>query len=150
MAEEQLETHTIAAWKEVKLQQRKMMDNGRSYPQHFVLAEPHECLKDVALKILQNNVASVPIIHSASQDGSFPQLLHLASLSEILKCICRHFKHSSSSLPILHLPIGLIPLGTWVPDVGESGRRPLAMLRPNASFGAVLSLLIQGDYSSVS
>ena len=47
---------------------------------------PHECLKDVALKILQNNVASVPIIHSASQDGSFPQLLHLASLSEILKC----------------------------------------------------------------
>lgn len=49
-------------------------------------AGPHDCMKDVALKILQHNLASVPIIHSASQEGSFPQLLHLASLSEILKC----------------------------------------------------------------
>lgn len=49
-------------------------------------AGPHECLKDVALKILQNKVAVVPVIHSTSQDGSFPQLLHLASLSDILKC----------------------------------------------------------------
>ncbi|XP_054801738.1 sucrose nonfermenting 4-like protein isoform X2 [Prosopis cineraria] len=143
LTEEQLETHTIAAWKEVKSQQRRTMDNGRSYPQHFVHTGPHECLKDVALKILQNNVAAVPIIHSTSQDGSFPQLLHLASLSDILKCICRHFKHSSSSLPILHLPIGSIPLGTWVPRVGEPNRQPLAMLRPNASLAAALSLLIQ-------
>lgn len=49
-------------------------------------AGPHECLKDVALKILQNKVATVPIIHSSSEDGSCPQLLHLASLSGILKC----------------------------------------------------------------
>lgn len=49
-------------------------------------AGPHECLKDVALKVLQNNVSTVPIIHSSSEDGSFPQLLHLASLSGILKC----------------------------------------------------------------
>lgn len=47
---------------------------------------PHECLKDVALKVLQNKVSTVPIIHSSSEDGSFPQLLHLASLSGILKC----------------------------------------------------------------
>lgn len=48
-------------------------------------AGPYDSLKDVALKILQNKVATVPIVHS-SQDGSFPQLLHLASLSGILKC----------------------------------------------------------------
>jgi hypothetical protein len=48
-------------------------------------AGPYDCLKDVALKILQNKVATVPIIHS-SQDSSFPLLLHLASLSGILKC----------------------------------------------------------------
>ena len=47
---------------------------------------PYDSLKDVALKILQNEVATVPIIHSSSQDGLFPQLLHLASLSGILKC----------------------------------------------------------------
>ena len=49
-------------------------------------AGPYDSMKDVSLKILQNSVSTVPIIHSASQDGSFPQLLHLASLSGILKC----------------------------------------------------------------
>ncbi|RVX18871.1 Sucrose nonfermenting 4-like protein [Vitis vinifera] len=102
----------------------------------FVKAGPYDSLKDVTLKILQNKVATVPIIHSASQDGSFPQLLHLASLSGILKCICRHFRHSSSSLPILQQPICSIPVGTWVPKIGESNGQPFAMLRPNASLGA--------------
>lgn len=46
---------------------------------------PDNSLKDVALEILQNGVATVPIIHSLAQDGSYPQLLYLASLSEILK-----------------------------------------------------------------
>ena len=49
-------------------------------------AGPYDCLKDVALKILQNKVATVPIINSSLQEDSFPQLLHLASLSGILKC----------------------------------------------------------------
>ena len=58
--------------------------------------------------------------------------------------ICRHFRHCSSSLPILQQPICAIPLGTWVPKIGEPNGRPLAMLRPNASMSAALSLLIQG------
>lgn len=58
--------------------------------------------------------------------------------------ICRYFRNSSGSLPILQLPISAIPLGTWVPKIGESNRRPLAMLRPNASLSAALNLLIQG------
>ena len=49
-------------------------------------AGPCDNLKDVAVKILQNGVAIIPVIHSSSEDGSFPQLLHLASLSGILKC----------------------------------------------------------------
>jgi len=53
-------------------------------------------------------------------------------------------------LPILQLPIGSIPVGTWVSKVGESNKKPLAMLRPNASLGDALSLLIQGDHSSLS
>lgn len=137
-------------------------------------AGPYDSLKDVAVKILQNKISTVPIIHSSSPDGSFPQLLHLASLSGILKCkflvpisrflilhfssmqvpsayspifsgICRHFKHSSNSLPILQQPICSIPLGTWVPKIGESSPPPFAMLRQNATLGAALSLLVQGD-----
>lgn len=53
---------------------------------HCLQAGPYDSLKDVALKILKGKVATVPITHSSAQDGSFPQLLHLATLSEILKC----------------------------------------------------------------
>jgi len=49
-------------------------------------AGPYDNLKEIALKILQNGISTVPIIHSSSEDDSFPQLLHLASLSGILKC----------------------------------------------------------------
>ncbi|CAK9160822.1 unnamed protein product [Ilex paraguariensis] len=113
------------------------------------MAGPYDSLKDVALKLLQNKVATVPIIHSSSQDVSFPQLLHLASLAGILKCICRHFRHSSSSLPILQHPICSIPLGTWVPNIGESNGQPFATLRRNASLSAALSLLVQAEVSSI-
>ncbi|KAH1195902.1 Sucrose nonfermenting 4-like protein [Glycine max] len=150
LTQEQLETHTIAAWKEGKFQQFRTLDsNGGSYPWRFVHAGPHECLKDVALKVLQNKVSTVPIIHSSSEDGSYPQLLHLASLSGILKGICRHFKHSLSSLPILQLPVASIPLGTWMPRVGEPNGRPLAMLMPSASLGAALSMFVQAEVSSI-
>lgn len=50
-----------------------------------VQAGPDDNMKEVVLKILQNGVATVPIIHSSSEDGTYPQLLHLASLSDILK-----------------------------------------------------------------
>ncbi|KAB1201465.1 Sucrose nonfermenting 4-like protein [Morella rubra] len=138
LTEEELETHTIAAWKEGKLHLTRTMDgNGGPLPRRcLVNAGPYDCMKDVALKILQNKVATVPIIHS-SQDGTFPQLLHLASLSGILKCIYRYFRHSLSSLPILQQPICAIPLGTWVPKIGES--KQFVMLRPNASLSSALA-----------
>lgn len=58
--------------------------------------------------------------------------------------ICRYFRHSASSLPILQLPICSIPVGTWAPKIGESNRQPLAMLRPSASLRSALNLLVQG------
>ncbi|KAL0364803.1 UNVERIFIED_CONTAM: Sucrose nonfermenting 4-like protein [Sesamum angustifolium] len=120
LTEEELETHTISAWKEGKAHlNRHSAGNLRSHSRHLV------------------------------HDGSYPHLLHLASLSGILKCICRHFKHSSSSLPILQQPISSFPLGTWVPKIGESNGKPIAMLRPNASLGAALSLLVEADVSSI-
>ncbi|KAG1371190.1 putative potassium transporter 2 [Cocos nucifera] len=86
LTEEELETHTISAWKEAKQQLHRQMDtHGRAFQRQLIHAGPYDSLKDVALKILQNEVATVPIIHSSSSDGSFPQLLHVASLSGILK-----------------------------------------------------------------
>ncbi|XP_038718172.1 sucrose nonfermenting 4-like protein isoform X2 [Tripterygium wilfordii] len=95
LTEEELGMHTIAAWKEGKVQlNRKIDDCERAVPSHLISAGPDDSLKDVALKILQNNVSTVPIIHSSGQDGSFPQLLHLACLSGILKS-------DVSSIPIV-------------------------------------------------
>ncbi|QCD79963.1 sucrose nonfermenting 4-like protein [Vigna unguiculata] len=140
LTEEELETHTISAWKEGK---------WTAFTQGFIRAGPYDNLKEIALKILQNGISTVPIIHSSSEDDSFPQLLHLASLSGILKCICRYFRNCSSSLPILQLPICAIPVGTWVPKIGETNCQPLAMLRPNASLTSALNLLVQAQVSSI-
>ncbi|KAG5541498.1 hypothetical protein RHGRI_021353 [Rhododendron griersonianum] len=176
LTEEELETHSILAWKEGKLHLNRQIESScRTYPRSLIqskngpdtkygyyaenhklylctgvdMAGPYDTLKDVASKILQNKVATVPVIHSSSQDASFPQLLHLASLSGILKCICRHFRHSSGSLPILQQPICSLSLGSWVPKIGESNGQPFAMLRPNASLSAALSLLVEADVSSI-
>ncbi|KAJ6694332.1 hypothetical protein OIU85_005054 [Salix viminalis] len=150
LTEEELETHTISAWKEGKAHlSRQIDDSGRVYSKRLIHAGPYDSLKDVASNILQNSISTVPILHSSAQDGSFPQLLHLASLSGILKCICRYFRHSAGSLPILQQPICSIPLGTWVPKIGEPNRQPFATLKPNASLGAALSLLVQANVSSI-
>ncbi|GJU86044.1 hypothetical protein Tco_1293590, partial [Tanacetum coccineum] len=106
LTEEELETHTISAWKEAKLYLLKQStEHGKIFSKRLVQAGPDENLKDITLKILQNRVATLPITHSTSDDGSYPQLLYLASLSEVLKLVCRYFRHSASSLPILQLPI---------------------------------------------
>ncbi|KAI5398530.1 sucrose nonfermenting 4-like protein isoform X1 [Lathyrus oleraceus] len=149
MTEEQLKTHTIAAWREIKFQQSGTDSSGRTYPWRFVDAVADESLKDIALKLLQNKVLVVPVLDSSSKDGSVPQLLHIASLTDILKCICRHFKNFSASLPVLQLPVGSIPLAKWVPKVGESNNQSLAMLKPTDSLSAAVSILIQGEVSSI-
>ncbi|KAM7256927.1 hypothetical protein ACFE04_012668 [Oxalis oulophora] len=136
LTEEELETHTISQWKEGKAYLNRQIDgHGRAFSRPLVHAAPYDSLKDVALKILQSNVSTVPIIHSSADDGSFPQLLHIASLSGILK--------------LLQLPICAIPVGTWVPRIGESNQQPFAMLRPSASLGAALNLLVQAEVSSI-
>ncbi|KAJ4731246.1 5'-AMP-activated protein kinase subunit gamma [Rhynchospora pubera] len=147
--EEELETHTISAWKDRKQQLYRRSDRLGRPLQGLAHASPYDSLKDVAVKILQNEVSMVPIVHSSSDDGSFPQLLHLASLSGILKCICRYFRHSASVLPVLQMPVTSIPLGSWVPSIGDRNSRSIAMLRPNASLSSALSLLVQAGVSSI-
>ncbi|XP_071730436.1 sucrose nonfermenting 4-like protein [Rutidosis leptorrhynchoides] len=150
LTEEELETHTISAWKEAKLYLTKQtIEHGKLYSRRLVQVGPDENLKDVSLKILQNRVATVPVTHSTSDDGSYPQLLFLASLSEVLKLVCRYFRHSASSLPILQLPICSLPLGTWVPKIGDSSQQPLAILKLNSPLSAALTLFVQAEVSSI-
>eukprot|EP00252_Welwitschia_mirabilis_P005934 TRINITY_DN16528_c0_g1_i1.p1 TRINITY_DN16528_c0_g1~~TRINITY_DN16528_c0_g1_i1.p1 ORF type:complete len:509 (-),score=101.56 TRINITY_DN16528_c0_g1_i1:535-2061(-) len=149
LSEEELDTHTIAAWKDQKILINRQADQSlHPHRRNLASVSPFDSMKDVAQKILHNEVATVPVIHS-SQDGSSPQLLHLASLSDILKCICRHFRLASGSLPLLQTPICLLPLGTWIPELGKSGGRPLAMLHPNATLSSALSLLLDAKVSSI-
>lgn len=150
LSEEELETHTIAAWKDRKMFINRQMDPSTlPYWRPLVYVSPLDSLKDVAQKILQHEVATVPVIYSSSQDGSSQQILHLASLSGILKCICRHFRHASSLLPLMQQPISQVPAGTWIPEIGEVGGRPLQMLRPNASLNSALSLLLSAQVSAI-
>ncbi|XP_022844693.1 sucrose nonfermenting 4-like protein isoform X2 [Olea europaea var. sylvestris] len=150
LTEEELDTNTISAWKEAKTYlNRQLTEQQVAVSRRLVHAGPDDNIKEVALKILQNGVATVPIIHSPSEDGSCPQLLHLASLSGVLKCLCRYFTHSPGSLPALQMPICAIPVGTWVPRIGEPNVRPLAVLRSSDSLSAALNLLVQARVSSI-
>ncbi|CAM8905577.1 unnamed protein product [Rhodiola kirilowii] len=150
LTEEELESHTISAWKDGKSYITRPVDvQGRPIQRQLIHAGPFDSLKDVAVKILKHEVATIPILHSTNKDNTFPQLLHLASLSGILKCICRYFRSCASSVPVLQLPLCAVPVGTWVPKIGVSNQRPLAMLRPNASLNSALNLLIQAHVSSI-
>jgi len=60
--------------------------------------------------------------------------------------ICRYFKNSTGNLPILNQPVCTIPLGSWVPKIGDPNSRPLAMLRPHASLSSALNMLVQGMF----
>ncbi|KAJ8443558.1 hypothetical protein Cgig2_017041 [Carnegiea gigantea] len=154
LTEEELETHTILAWKDGKIRHSRQIDgSGRPYARNLISAGPYDSLKDVALKILQNKVSTVPIIHFTSPDGSFPQLLHLASLSGILKCMFLPIANPVN-LTVYNVRIHLILvflIANYSPilQIGESSRLPFAMLRPSASLGDALSLLVQADVSSV-
>ncbi|KAK0600624.1 hypothetical protein LWI29_016878 [Acer saccharum] len=83
MTEEELETHTISAWKDGKSQLNRQIDgNGISHPGHLAHAGPYDSLKDVALKILQHKVATIPIINPSSQMVHFRSFYILLPLPE--------------------------------------------------------------------
>lgn len=87
LSEEELETHTIAAWKEEKA--AAQAQGGARDPSRpaLVSVEPDESLRKLADKLLEAGVATLPVLAWASQqEGGCQQLLHLASLSGVLKC----------------------------------------------------------------
>lgn len=58
--------------------------------------------------------------------------------------ICRHFRHSSGSLPLLQQPVFGINIGTWASEMGRESARQLVILSSNASLSLALTLLMEG------
>lgn len=149
--EEELDTHTIAAWKQEKLAFVRQVDGATSQKRPFLFVGPDCSLRQVADILLQHEVATVPVLH---YNGSVPELLHLACLSGILKCICRHFRHVAGTLPLLTESIGALqrfqPLGTWIPELSTPGSsKSVTMLRANAPLIMALALLLQVQVSAL-
>ncbi|KAG8388173.1 hypothetical protein BUALT_Bualt02G0098300 [Buddleja alternifolia] len=63
--------------------------------------------------------------------------------------VCRHFQYHLGYMPLLRQPIGYLPLGTWAKEVGKASSRPLLTLKPNDPLIAALTLLLEGQISSV-
>lgn len=63
--------------------------------------------------------------------------------------ICRHFRSSASSLPLLSESIGSLQrfgrLGTWIPALSEGSSKPVAMLQANTPLIVAFALLLQGE-----
>ncbi|CAM8927976.1 unnamed protein product [Rhodiola kirilowii] len=145
MSPDEHETHTIAYWKKMKSQHIGTVDGiEKQSARPLVYAGPFDSLQDVCRKVLLNKIASVPILHFSVPDESFPQLLHLVSLTGILKCICRHFRHSPASLPIIKRPVGELQLGTWATKAEK-----ITTLRPDDFLGAAMSLFIKAGVSAI-
>ncbi|KAJ7286733.1 hypothetical protein O6H91_09G104700 [Diphasiastrum complanatum] len=151
LSEEELDSHTIAVWKDEKSSLTRHVDSSqRSSHRQLISVGPNDSLRQVADKLLLYEVATVPVLHTSLQDGSVVQVLLLASLSDILKCTWRHFRHIPSSLPLLLQPIGALRLGTWAPEVsGEIGGRPLVKLHADAYLSTALELLLQVGVSAL-
>ncbi|KAG9447310.1 hypothetical protein H6P81_013438 [Aristolochia fimbriata] len=146
LTSEELEVHSVSAWKEWKLQLR---GESRGTQRALILAGPHESLRDVASKIVHNEICSIPVINRFPGDGSCHQLLHLACLPGILKYICGHFRHSPGLLPLLQQPVYRIPIGTWVREIDQSSGPSLMVLRANAPLNLALNLLLQANISAI-
>ncbi|XP_068645802.1 sucrose nonfermenting 4-like protein isoform X2 [Aristolochia californica] len=146
LTSEELEMHSVSAWKEWKCQ---LSGDSSGTRRALIHAGPHESLKDVASRIVHNGICAIPIINPSTQDGSSHQLLHLACLPGILKYICEHFRHSRVLFPLLQQPIYRIPIGTWVTEIDGSSGPSLTVLRANAPLSMALNLLLQDNISSI-
>ncbi|CAM6040437.1 unnamed protein product [Sphagnum compactum] len=140
--EEELETHTIAEWKEEKKGLVNMTQHS------LVSVGPDDTLRHVVDELLSRDVAQLPVLHYTAH-ALVPELLHLACLSGVLKCICRHFRHVPASVPLLSQPIGTLRLGTWVPGIAEPGSRTLRILRQDEHLSHALAVLLEARVSAL-
>lgn len=150
LANEELEMHSVSAWKEGKFQLYRRSNGPVGLNlRPLIHVSDEECLSDVALKIVQNEISAVPIFRSFLPDSLCMPLLNVASLPVILKYVCSHFGEVIGSVPFLQHPIYRIPVGTWLPETGRGHGNHLAVLQQNAPLSSALDLLLKGRISSI-
>mmetsp|Transcript_25163 Transcript_25163/g.44873 ORF Transcript_25163/g.44873 Transcript_25163/m.44873 type:complete len:551 (-) Transcript_25163:58-1710(-) len=114
LSEQEMDRHTIK-----HLREEIAAGGGTS---DLVHCRPDDSLRTVVQILYEGGHSMAPILSSDpnAEDGSIPNLLHIATVSGVLACLLRHFRASLSSLPLLSHPLGTLPLGTWVgtPEVG--------------------------------
>lgn len=148
LGHEELEMHSVSAWKEAKLQYYGGADVAAMQRRPLVHVKDSDNLREVALTILQNEISSVPIFKSSTDTSGMP-LLNLASLPGILKFVCSKLQERHEGFPILQNQIGSIPIGTWSPHTGRTSNRQLRTSRLSAPLISCLDFLLEDRVSSI-
>ncbi|XP_039133433.1 sucrose nonfermenting 4-like protein isoform X2 [Dioscorea cayenensis subsp. rotundata] len=146
---EDLDKCTISDWKQFKFQQRNPV--GSLAMQSPVIHASHsDSLKDVVVKIVQNQISSIPVFDPSSGDASSIPILTLASLPEILKYISERCQDPMRILPLLEQPISRIPIGTWLPGTGgRSDGHVVAFLKFDEPVTSAFQIFLQAKISSI-
>ena len=148
-----MDSHTIAAWQESRRDEGKL--------RALIWVRPEDSLRTVMHTILQSGCALVPVmsVHNATgaQHGvgiKNPRLLHLASISSIFAYLCRQFRSSMASLPLMSVALENLPLGTFDPRFGNGGEQGkgggvLHFVRPSTLLSAALGVLLDSGISAL-
>ncbi|KAJ0973513.1 hypothetical protein J5N97_021472 [Dioscorea zingiberensis] len=95
---EELASYTISDWKQFKLQHRNSVWPSTIHSSIMHHVTEKDCLKDLAVKIIQNEISSVPMLESSSShNGSCVPLLIVVSLPDILKYISNRYPEANEN-----------------------------------------------------
>uniref|UniRef100_A0A0E0DDI4 CBS domain-containing protein n=1 Tax=Oryza meridionalis TaxID=40149 RepID=A0A0E0DDI4_9ORYZ len=102
LGHEELEMHSVSAWKEAKLQFYGAPDVAAIQRRPLIHVKDSDNLRDVALAIIRNEISSVPIFKPSTDSSGMP-FLGLATLPGILFAqSCKNsLKDRVSSIPIV-------------------------------------------------
>ncbi|KAM3367182.1 hypothetical protein ACQJBY_016059 [Aegilops geniculata] len=148
LGHEELEMHSVSAWKEAKLQYYGGADVSGMQRRPLVHVKDSDNLRDVALTIIQNEISSVPIFKSSMDISGIP-LLNLATLPGILKFLCSKLQEQPEGYPILRNQISSIPIGTWSQHTGRASTRQLRTSGLSAPLITCLDFLLEDRISSI-
>ncbi|KAM0934792.1 putative [Hydroxymethylglutaryl-CoA reductase (NADPH)] kinase [Dioscorea sansibarensis] len=145
---EDLDKYTISDWKQFKFLQRNPV--GSLVMRSPVIHAFHnDSLKDVVVKIVQNQISLIPVFDSSSHDASSMPILTLASLPEILEYIYETCQEPIGTLPLLEQPISRIPIGTWLPGTGRSDHCVMAFSKLDDPVACAFQIFLQAKTSSI-
>uniref|UniRef100_A0A0D9W4G6 CBS domain-containing protein n=1 Tax=Leersia perrieri TaxID=77586 RepID=A0A0D9W4G6_9ORYZ len=148
LGHEELEMHSVSAWKEAKLQYYGGPDVAVIQRRALIHVKDSDNLMDVALAIIRNEISSVPIFKPSTDSSGMP-LLGLATLPGIIKFLCSKLQEQPEGYSFLQNRIVSMPIGTWSPHTGKASIRQLRTSRPSTPLNSCLDLLLEDRLSSI-